>query len=67
MFRNVDLLKEVKNIGGGNKAWLQDPKSFFQLHAWPDIIICLAHAQMSRFGSDGCPSTPNLPHQSDHG
>lgn len=63
----LEMSKEVKNISGGNKTGLQDPKIFFQLHAWPDIIICLAHAQVSRFGSDERPSTPNLPHQSDLG
>ena len=61
MFRNADLLKELENISGGNRTGLQDPKILFQLHAWPDIIICLIHAQVSRFGSDECPSTPNLP------
>lgn len=63
MFRNVGLLKEVKNISGGNQTGLQDPKIFFQLHAWPDIISCLIYAQVSRFGSDERPSTPQSPHQ----
>ena len=49
----------LKNISGGIRTGLKDPKIFFQLHAWPDIMIFLVHAQVSRFGSDECPSTPN--------
>lgn len=26
------------------KQGLKDPKIFFQLHAWADIMICLVHA-----------------------
>lgn len=44
-FENADLLlKEVMNISGGIETRLQDPKIIFQLHAWPDIMICLVHA-----------------------
>lgn len=59
--RRKDVSKMSMNYSGGIETGLQDPKIFFQLHAWSDIMICLVHAQVSRFGSDECPSTPNLP------